>query len=69
VLLLAGNVDENAFLGAEQVEIEEFVEVRVERVEIIGIKSDVVAVGHGGFLPMKQVLRETGRPEGRPIEG
>jgi len=55
VLLLAGNVDENAFLGAEEVEIEKFVEVRVERVEVIGIERDVIAAGHDGFLPMKQV--------------
>jgi hypothetical protein len=52
-LLLLLHVDEEAFLGAEKVEVEEFVKIRAQRFEAVGIKRDVVAACHGGIPFMK----------------
>jgi len=43
LLLLVGDVDEDAFFGDEDIEVEEVVEVRAFGIERGGFKGDVIA--------------------------
>jgi hypothetical protein len=46
-VFLRGNVDEDAFFGAKNIEIEEVIEIETEVVDVRGIERDVIARCHG----------------------